>query len=416
MILKKHLIFFLVYSSSLFAQDEITLESSNYINVGYSIGRTLSPNNGAPKTGSQHNIYLTIGNSNFDSTSNWNRYLNYPKTGFLFAYTDFGNPEKVGRAYTFMPMIELPIFRKLTDNASLQTGLGACYNDVLFDKVTNASSFGVSTHLNWAFRLFMQYDFIKTNAVNLKIGGGYQHISNGHLRLPNAGLNSFLVSINSEFHYNKKEAFITQKTDTKPENTYQKYYSTRLGLGQNVLSKFDDTKRNVYTAAYSFGVIKNKIFKYGLGAYYRYYENYNHYIKNDGAIMLEKFPKFKSNPVLYASNFGAFGNFEFLMNHISLETEIGLNFYKPFYRIDWQINNEKIRNEVYIPAKFGVKYSLSSIISSRLGLRYYLINTNKSPEHNFFAAATINANLGQADFSELSVGYVFCTKKKEKFK
>jgi hypothetical protein len=49
-----------------------------------------------------------------------------------------------------------------------------------------------------------------------------------------------------------------------------------------------------------------------------------------------------------------------------------------------------------------------------LGLRYYAITAKKAPQHNVFVAANINANLGQADFSELSFGYVYSPKSKNK--
>ena len=51
-------------------------------------------------------------------------------------------------------------------------------------------------------------------------------------------------------------------------------------------------------------------------------------------------------------------------------------------------------------------YKIKRTISARLGLKYYLINTTKTPTDNVFIGAFINSNLGQADFSELAIGYV----------
>ena len=42
-----------------------------------------------------------------------------------------------------------------------------------------------------------------------------------------------------------------------------------------------------------------------------------------------------------------------------------------------------------------------------MGLKYYLIGTTKVPKNNLYLGFHINANLGQADFTELSLGYVY---------
>ena len=50
-------------------------------------------------------------------------------------------------------------------------------------------------------------------------------------------------------------------------------------------------------------------------------------------------------------------------------------------------------------------------------MKAYLLNTDTAPRHNLFLGTFINANLGQADFTELTLGYQYAlplkTKKKE---
>jgi seryl-tRNA synthetase len=50
-------------------------------------------------------------------------------------------------------------------------------------------------------------------------------------------------------------------------------------------------------------------------------------------------------------------------------------------------------------------YTLKYRFSGRLGLKYYFIGTSEKPIHNFFVGAFINSNLGQADFTEIAIGY-----------
>lgn len=184
------------------------------------------------------------------------------------------------------------------------------------------------------------------------------------------------------------------------------YFCVRTGLGQHVLSEVFNTKKEVYSIALAVGKIYAKTFKFGAGMYYRFYEHYYDYIKNETYIIQDQTPHFKSNPFHYATNYGIFVSSELLLSPIGIGLDLGLNLYKPFYKIDWQISQGKTFNDVYFPAELDDYYRIKRTISGRLGLTYYLINTATSPQHNFFVAAHINANLGQADFSELSLGYV----------
>ena len=406
---------FLFCSWFIYSQQDVQNSTKKYhfIGLGSTMGITLKPYPNFAEIENQHNINLTIGVAEPNSNLNWQKYLNYPKTGLLLSYTDFGNHSIFGQATSLVPFIEFPIFNQWTHRMSLQTGLGVSYFNRTYTRFDNYINIAVSTHLTWAFKAYLKYQFLSTDKLNLNIGAGFEHNSNGHIRLPNAGLNSFLVGINSELYYNKKE--IKAKTDetvvnsTKPEK--QNYYSIRMGYGQNVLTIYDFTKKDVATIAISYGRIKNQMFKYGVGVYYRFYENYYDYIKNDEFVVKEIYPNLKNNPILSASNIGLFTEFEYLMSHISIEFGLGVNLYKPAYKVDWQVNKGVNTIEAYRSATNGFKYKASSVISSKLGLRYYAFNTNKSPIHNLFLATTINANLGQADFGELSIGYIYSPKK-----
>ncbi len=102
-----------------------------------------------------------------------------------------------------------------------------------------------------------------------------------------------------------------------------------------------------------------------------------------------------------------------MLNHFGVNLQIGFNIHKPAYNIDWRINQgwdvvprEIPENSAIVLGDFGTKFKLKKLISSRLGLKYYLIGTRKAPKHNVFFGASINSNLGQADFTELSLGYV----------
>lgn len=397
-----------VFLTPVKAQENKQKSNYSFIGLGYSYGKILPSLSIFPNSKQQQSFDLTYGINTYGENNHWAKNLNYPKTGLLLSYSDFGNPEQLGVGLTLMPFLDFGVFNRFTDRVRFQAGLGGSYTTVIFDKIRNPGNYGITTHITWAFRAFMYYNLTQTKDYTIKIGAGVAHFSNGHTRLPNQGLNSVLATINTDLYFQKTEKplFINDVVGTNNDSDLQNYFSSRLGVGIRVLSRNHDVKKPVFTSSFTFGKIKNKTYKYGLGFYYRFYKDYYDYIKEDGKIINDMFPNFKKNPIKYSSAIGVFSNFEILMNHFSLEAELGVNVYKPAYKMDWQLND----GLTYYPREFGVKDELKNIISSRLGLRYYVLNTKNSPPHNLFLAANINSNLGQADFSELSFGYVYSPK------
>ncbi|MDH7444450.1 acyloxyacyl hydrolase [Aquimarina sp. 2201CG14-23] len=383
-------------------------ENSFFIIPEVLLGKTMEANTFFPKTDVQKGFFLSLGNTNFYDDKEWKARLGYPRTGVSIGFTDFGNKEKVGYAYTIMPFVEFGLFKKNRHRFNFHIAFGASYLNRQFDSETNPFNKGITTKVNWSYRSFLYYDIFKRNRLNWRLGLGYLHHSNGHTRLPNQGLNSFLLSVSSMINSKSlkpKANSVIEKPERK--RTSQMYFSLRAGIGQNVLSEVFNDKKEVYSGAIAIGKVINKTFKYGGGFYYRFYEHYHDYIVNDGEVVVEQFPHFRDNPARYASNYGLFGTAELFLGHIGMEFEIGLNISKPFYKVDWQISQGETYNGVYEPAELDWYYEIKRTISSRMGLKLYLINTNKAPKNNLFIAAHINANLGQADFSELSLGYVY---------
>jgi hypothetical protein len=49
-----------------------------------------------------------------------------------------------------------------------------------------------------------------------------------------------------------------------------------------------------------------------------------------------------------------------------------------------------------------------------MGLKYYLFDTSREPVNNLFLGIHINANAGQADYTDISLGYVYNFKYRER--
>ncbi|MBT8252507.1 MAG: deacylase [Flavobacteriaceae bacterium] len=403
----KGLLLILLFGINSSAQnDQIQENTSLFLIPEFHVGKTIDANDGFPQTKLQTAVILSLGLHNASAKNEWASRLNFPKTGLALAFIDFGNSEKVGQAFTVLPFAEF----KWLPRFYLNVGMGVSYMNTLYDEVSNPFNKAITTNLNWSFRSFLYYSVSKQKKMDWRLGVGYFHHSNGHTRLPNQGLNSILASVSAKINTKFDHATIDKP---RFDQTSQTYISGRFGFGINTLSKEFNSKKEVYTLAFSIGKIINKTFKFGGGFYYRFYQHYYDYIKNEEELVTEEFPVFLENPFGYASNFGLYGTAELLLGHVGFEFELGLNIHKPFYQIDWKLNEGYSYptgngdEMVVVLGELNWYYEIKRTVSSRIGLKYYFINTNHAPKNNIFLGAHINANLGQADFTDLSLGYVY---------
>ncbi len=386
---------------------------SNFIMPEFIAGTTAASNSNFPETSSTIGLFVNFGKYQNGNTQEWAYRLGFPKTGIAVGVTDYGNTEFLGQAYTVLPNVEFNILGRSRRSFTMNVGLGASYFNKKFDAVENPLNMAVSTDVTWTFRLFFQYKLYETATVQWRIGGGFLHHSNGHTRLPNNGYNSLMGSVSASIG-TKKAAAPTETNASNFSKNPMYYISPRVGIGTNILSLVYNDKKDVYTLAVSAGKQFGKTFKVGVGFSYSYYEHYYDYIIQNESLVQEgrEFEDLKDNPTWSASNITLFAEGEILLNHVGITFMVGANIHKPAYDIDWRINQGWDNTPRDIPeewmlGEYGSKYKLKKAIATKLGLRYYLFGNENNPKHNLYAGASINANLGQADFTQFSLGYVY---------
>lgn len=398
------LLFYLLYATNTCAQDQYGLDAR--VELGY--GVLDPPTDWFPESKQVLGIFFELERSNWQSKDHWAHYLKQPTTGFSLGVMDFGNRDKIGRSLIGMPYIRFPIFG--SKRMHLRSGMGLAVVSEEFDRENNRDNVAVATDITWAFRLDYYYRILRSRTLDWEVGIGYFHHSNGHVRLPNHGLNS--LSINSSVKFHARDPY--QKKREEPADisrTAQYFFQLRSGFGHNVLSREFNTKKPVYTLAVSAGKIYNRTFKIGLGMQYRFYQHYYDYIQANEDLVREAYPELREQAFLNASAFNIFGSAEILMNHVGIDLQLGVNLFKPFYKIDRQLGSAFYYyvdgEERYVYAKLDLDYKLKQYFSNRLAINYYLKSTQKAPKWNMFAGVAINANSGQADFNELSIGLVY---------
>lgn len=416
--MKKQLLLFYLFFSFLVVtaqENKLNPASDIIITPEVMVGISSDANENFPDRNLQTQFIVGIGKKHHHNLQEWAYRLNAPKTGINFGYTDFGNTESLGGAFTLMPYIEFDVFKRKQKDLKVLLGLGGSYFTKIYDPIENPFNQAVTTDITWSYRATFLYKFLSTKKIDYRLGVTYFHHSNGHTKFPNQGLNSFLGSVSLDIKdFVKPKINSSESKFITPEKNVYSYFSVRYGLGLNALSLAFNEKKAVNTFEADYGKVWNKTYRVGLGFYYSHYQHYQDYIDNNESLVQpgREFENLKDNPFLNASAIGLFIKTEFLLNHVGIDLQIGANIFKPAYRIDWRINEGWDNTPREIPenwqlGEYNTKFNLKHIISSRMGLKYYLIGTDKVPEHNIFVAAHINSNLGQADFSEVSIGYVY---------
>lgn len=413
----------LLLSGSTVAQDKPEHSSVSFVlNPEIMYGYTVAANEDFPDRDLQFQLLANFGWDQHNNTSEWANRLKAPRTGLSLAYGNYGNARELGSSITLMPYLEFGAFG--SKRFKILTGMGGTYFTTIYDPVENPNNQAITTRLVWSFRSFLNYRIASGKRLDWRVGVGYFHHSNGHTRLPNQGLNSFLLSLSADLK--PKEQHIKPRLNQPTfADSQQDYLSFRTGLGVNVLGKPDpfNDKKGVYTVAAEYGRIYNKVWKLGLGVFYRYYQHYFDYIDGNESLVQvgREFADLRDNPSWNASALGIYASGEVLLNHIGIEVELGVNIHKPAYQIDWRINQgwSFIPREIppdnnFVLGAFNSKYKIKHIMASRMGLKYYLFGTDRQLRHNVFVGAHINANGGQADFTDLSLGYVYRFEKKSK--
>ncbi len=394
------LLLFLFVAHDYKAQDTINNHPTNvYIEPAIMIGKIVPTKMPYPLSNGVSSCFIDVGFINKSANKYWVSYYNFPSTGVSFSSTNLGNEHIFGNAISIAPFIQFKWARHTFKTSYFKFGIGSSYFTKHYNSRNNYDNVMIGSPFTWNFQI-VGYRYIYTsNSMNLRAGIAYLHNSNGHIQLPNNGLNSAMFSLAAQVFTNKSYGNNLYSPDSfSIDHTRHSFLQIREGNGVQEFGGRNgptgSTKKGVYTAALSYGIIFNQQIKVRAGIAYRYYQHYYEYITQAPDTAFLKHSKWN------ASNVFAFIGFEFLVGRFSIDVEEGINIYKPFYPTFFNLYERGNK----------VDFFLKKWIPSRMGLDYYVINIKKKPRNNFFIGAYINANFGQADFSELTVGFCHALK------
>lgn len=337
-----------------------------------------------PKINLRGDLALSVGFSS--DSSSWGKYYNYPTVGTTLRASYLGDESIFGYQFSLYPYLNFRLNSKKKP-LYIRTGIGLAAFTTQYDPIENPNNQLNGSTFSWCFNISFYQTLVELKNYELRLTAGFFHASNGHLQIPNYGVNAGLIG----FEIATKQ--VNKSRDPLEVRHLKPYWVLELnsGLGLHELAA---TTQPVGTPKFGIGQINANLgyvwrehLKIKAGVAGRYYNSYFSSLTDS----------LRDPSFMDASSVSIMLGAEFLFGHIGLDIEEGINVYKPFFKEFYDRYEGRSHSD----------YVLKSLISSRLGVNYYLFKCNTTRKLNVKLGAHINANYTQADFADMSLGLTY---------
>ncbi len=309
----------------------------------------------------------------------WHQLYDYPYWGFGIHVSDFYNPEEMGVPIALYAFLNAPFHRwnKLSLNYEIDFGITGNWKH--FNPVNNPYNVAIGAGETVYIHVGAGLSYAVSTRWEAELGIGLAHFSNGALKLPNFGLNTFSPRI--EIRYKVHGNPVLKKLETAPLKKFSSLEFTAFTGLKNVL--FDSARINITTkykgvyfpvfgfkATYSYQISHKS--KFGVGMAVSYDGSVNARVaveKGEGELEPMALPFTEQLRV------SIYPSYELVMGPYSLLVQPGFYIFRKQFPHQVPISYQRI----------GLKYTFSHHVTVGISLRAY--------------------NLHVSDFIEWSLGY-----------
>ncbi len=302
-----------------------------------------------------------VGVVNFKQSTITDSSYHFPQSGFYFNFGNFGYNEVLGRSFSIAHFFGTPIYQsKRGFFIDFRYGTGIGYLTEKYNPETNptnnaiGSYFNIKVNLKLLFAKHFRYFWI---------GGGidFTHFSNGAITRPNLGLNTTCLLLNIGITENKRLAFSKKNLKDKA------YLKEKKLLLESIIS-VSEAGGNPYPAKrYPIVGIRSTFQS-------EFAPNWAGEASLDFIYNESNFHKFEDSTFTRSDAFqiGIYGgaSYRFYQSEITM----GIGYY--------------LLDKINVLGKFY----------NKVGYRYHF-------NSNWFGVLTVKANVGQADYLEVGIGY-----------
>lgn len=126
----------------------------------------------------------------------WARTYRRPNWGLSLVYTDLANPEMLGKALSFFPYLDFPLWVRGSGARGLHEGVlffrvgtGVGWIEKPFDRLENPKNNAIGSRGNVTFSFMLHGQWTIAGRWGMSAGLGFDHYSNMAIRMPNLGIN-----------------------------------------------------------------------------------------------------------------------------------------------------------------------------------------------------------------------------------
>ena len=307
----------------------------------------------------------------------WEQLYNFPQYGVGLYVADFYNPEEIGVPIAVYGFFNAPFKRwdKLTFNYEI--GFGATFNWRAYNPVTNQYNVAIGAGTSFLIDAGLNLEYSLTKKLELAAGFSLTHFSNGALRKPNFGINTFAPKVSLKYNFFDKPVFARQPIQKYiPENEWliSAYGGIKNVIFDSVslpvLEKYEGLYFPVFGISSTFNRQLSHKSKIGFGATL----SYNGAVNAQAAVEdneLEALDGKFSDKILLS----IYPSYELVINKASLIIQPAFYIYR-----------KKLTNQ-------------SPVFHQRIGLKYHIT------DHVFIGITLVDYKFHVSDFIEWNIGY-----------
>lgn len=350
--MKRFFYFILLISSFAFAQQNET----------YSVEASVLHGNVLPHTEDIHQLINGHPQAlmlNFTTKTygkkEWQSAYNFPEYGAYFLYQDF-NSHPLGTCYSVGAFYNFFFWNR---HLQLKLSQGLAYATNPYDKINNSKNKAFGTKILDNTNIGFGYDN-QTLFKNIGFHAGllFSHYSNGRVKSPNSGINSYLLNLGVNYNLQPEKRRVAVLDSARNMKSYRepiKYnFVFRSGVNESPIIR--SGQKPFYHIGFYADKRLNRKSALQLGTELFLTNSFKEYIK----YYSEAYPEAHLNPNTDYKRVGVFVGHELFVNRISLEAQLGYYVYQP------------LKKDIPIYDRVGVKYYFSDKIFASYTIKTHL--------------------------------------------
>jgi hypothetical protein len=313
----------------------------------------------------------------------WEKSYGFPSYGFGAYSANFGSTTNFGTPIALYAVFKAPFRRWNRMSLNYEGGFGLTFNWEGYNPAEGSYNISMGANESVFIDLGMNFSYALSSYFDLGIGYSFTHFSNGAMKAPNYGLNTFAPKISLNYNIERfippetKEKLPDYKRSTSIDFSFFGGIKNVLYTGNNVdsLSKY----KGVYYPVYGMNTVLNRQLTYkskiGIGLSLSYDGSYNStiLIENDQPEPVEGFHGDKLSLSIFPS-------YELVISRLSVVIQPGFYLFRKPSDNNTPVTYQRLGLHYLINERFiagiclrAYDYHVSDYIEWTLGYRLSIL-------------------------------------------